>query len=79
MDTKRISAKIADTEWSFETGHVAGQANGAVVVRVGDVALDGLFEGTRAAVGATAQLPLGEQSKPALDEHWLEVNPSNRP
>ncbi len=36
MDTKRISAKIADTEWSFETGHVAGQANGAVVVRVGD-------------------------------------------
>lgn len=36
MDTKKISAKIADAEWSFETGHVALQANGAVVARVGD-------------------------------------------
>lgn len=36
MDTKKISAKIADAEWSFETGHVAAQANGAVVARLGD-------------------------------------------
>ncbi len=36
VDTKKISAKIADAEWSFETGHVAAQANGAVIARVGD-------------------------------------------
>ncbi len=36
MDTKRISAKVADAEWSFETGHLAGQANGAVLARLGD-------------------------------------------
>jgi polyribonucleotide nucleotidyltransferase len=36
MDTKKISAKIADAEWSFESGHLAGQANGAVLARLGD-------------------------------------------
>ena len=36
MDTKKITAKIADTEWQFETGSFAMQANGAVIARVGD-------------------------------------------
>lgn len=36
MDTKKISAKIAEAEWQFETGHLAGQANGSVLARLGD-------------------------------------------
>lgn len=36
MDTKKISANIAGAEWQFETGHMANQANGAVLARVGD-------------------------------------------
>ncbi|HEX3095775.1 MAG TPA: polyribonucleotide nucleotidyltransferase, partial [Patescibacteria group bacterium] len=36
MDTKKITANIAGTEWSFETGHLANQASGAVMARVGD-------------------------------------------
>ncbi len=36
MDTKKISVKIADTDWQFETGSFAMQANGAVIARVGD-------------------------------------------
>ncbi len=36
MSSKKITANIAGQEWSFETGHVAGQANGAVMARVGD-------------------------------------------
>jgi polyribonucleotide nucleotidyltransferase len=36
MDTKKITAKIADAEWSFETSGFAMQANGAVIARLGD-------------------------------------------
>ncbi len=36
MDTKKITANIAGTEWQFETGHLANQASGAVLARVGD-------------------------------------------
>ncbi|HEX3100104.1 MAG TPA: polyribonucleotide nucleotidyltransferase [Patescibacteria group bacterium] len=36
MDTKKISANIAGAEWTFETGHLANQASGAVLARVGD-------------------------------------------
>lgn len=36
MGLKEISANIAGQEWKFETGKLAGQANGAVVARVGD-------------------------------------------
>ncbi len=36
MDSKKISVKIGETEVSFETGKLAGQAGGAVLARVGD-------------------------------------------
>ncbi|QQS23121.1 polyribonucleotide nucleotidyltransferase [bacterium] len=36
MGLKEITANIAGQEWKFETGKLAGQANGAVVARVGD-------------------------------------------
>lgn len=36
MDSKKISCKIGDVDFSFETGKLAGQASGAVLARVGD-------------------------------------------
>src|SRR5438067_1319934 len=36
MDSKKISCKIGDGEISFETGKLAGQADGAVLARLGD-------------------------------------------
>lgn len=36
MSVKDISANIAGAEWKFETGKLAGQANGAVTARLGD-------------------------------------------
>ncbi len=36
MSSKSISASIAGKEWKFETGKLAGQANGAVVAQLGD-------------------------------------------
>lgn len=36
MSLKSITASIAGKEWKFETGKLAGQANGAVVVQLGD-------------------------------------------
>src|SRR3954469_22787047 len=36
MDPKRISVKIGEGEFSFETGKLAGQASGAVLARLGD-------------------------------------------
>jgi polyribonucleotide nucleotidyltransferase len=36
MDSKQITSDIAGKEWKFETGKLAGQANGAVLARVGD-------------------------------------------
>lgn len=36
MDLKKISCKIGDSEITFETGRLAGQADGAVLARVGD-------------------------------------------
>lgn len=36
MGLKEITANIAGQEWKFETGKLAGQANGAVMARVGD-------------------------------------------
>ena len=36
MEVKKISCKIGDADFSFETGKLAGQASGAVLARVGD-------------------------------------------
>lgn len=36
MDAKKISVKIGEAEFSFETGKLAGQADGAVLARLGD-------------------------------------------
>ncbi len=36
MSSKQISVNLAGQEWKFETGHVAGFANGSVMARVGD-------------------------------------------
>src|SRR6187402_3363257 len=36
FDVTRVSADIGDSQISFETGKLAKQANGAVVVRAGD-------------------------------------------
>ena len=36
METKKISCKVGDSEITFETGRLAGQADGAVLARVGD-------------------------------------------
>src|SRR5258708_7142509 len=36
MEAKRISTKIGESEFIFETGKLAGQADGAVVARLGD-------------------------------------------
>ena len=36
MESKKISCKIGDADFSFETGKLAGQASGAVLARVGD-------------------------------------------
>ena len=36
MEAKKISVKIGDADFSFETGKLAGQASGAVLARVGD-------------------------------------------
>lgn len=36
MNSQQISANVAGKEWRFETGKLAGQANGAVVARLGD-------------------------------------------
>ena len=36
MESKKISCKIGDVDFSFETGKLAGQASGAVLARVGD-------------------------------------------
>lgn len=36
MSSKTIAANIGGQEWKFETGHLAGQANGAVMARLGD-------------------------------------------
>jgi len=36
MDSKKISCKIGDADFTFETGKLAGQADGAVTLRVGD-------------------------------------------
>lgn len=36
MEPKSIVTKIASADWQFQTGKLAGQANGAVLARVGD-------------------------------------------
>lgn len=36
MSSQKITANVAGKEWQFETGKLAGQANGAVVARLGD-------------------------------------------
>ena len=36
MDSKKISCKIGEVDFIFETGKLAGQASGAVLARVGD-------------------------------------------
>lgn len=36
MESKRISCKIGEADFVFETGKLAGQADGAVLARVGD-------------------------------------------
>jgi polyribonucleotide nucleotidyltransferase len=36
MESKKISCKIGEADFSFETGKLAGQASGAVLARVGD-------------------------------------------
>ncbi len=36
MDSKKISCKVGEAEFSFETGKLAGQADGAVLARLGD-------------------------------------------
>jgi polyribonucleotide nucleotidyltransferase len=36
MDSKKISCKIGEADFTFETGKLAGQASGAVLARVGD-------------------------------------------
>jgi polyribonucleotide nucleotidyltransferase len=36
MDSKKISCKIGDADFTFETGKLAGQADGAVLARLGD-------------------------------------------
>ncbi len=36
MEAKKISVKIGDADFSFETGKLAGQASAAVLARVGD-------------------------------------------
>jgi polyribonucleotide nucleotidyltransferase len=36
MESKKISCKIGEADFTFETGKLAGQADGAVLARVGD-------------------------------------------
>src|ERR1041385_8393113 len=36
MESKKISCKIGEADFVFETGKLAGQADGAVLARVGD-------------------------------------------
>ncbi len=36
MEKKIISCKVGEGEFSFETGRLAGQANGAILARIGD-------------------------------------------
>lgn len=36
MSSQEITANVAGKEWKFETGKLAGQANGAVLARLGD-------------------------------------------
>ncbi len=36
MESKKISCKIGEADFTFETGKLAGQASGAVLARVGD-------------------------------------------
>jgi polyribonucleotide nucleotidyltransferase len=36
MEAKKISCKVGEGEYTFETGKMAGQADGAVLARVGD-------------------------------------------
>jgi polyribonucleotide nucleotidyltransferase len=36
MEAKKISCKIGEADFVFETGKLAGQASGAVLARVGD-------------------------------------------
>lgn len=36
MDSKKISCKIGEADFTFETGKLAGQADGAVLARLGD-------------------------------------------
>jgi polyribonucleotide nucleotidyltransferase len=39
MESKKISCKIGETDFIFETGKLAGQASGAVLARVGDTVI----------------------------------------
>ena len=43
----RVSVEIAGSEISFETGRMAKQASGAVVVRQGDTMVLGVLDATR--------------------------------
>jgi polyribonucleotide nucleotidyltransferase len=36
MDSKKITCKIGEADFTFETGKLAGQASGAILARVGD-------------------------------------------
>jgi polyribonucleotide nucleotidyltransferase len=36
MESKKISCKVGEADFVFETGKLAGQASGAVLARVGD-------------------------------------------
>jgi polyribonucleotide nucleotidyltransferase len=52
MDSKKISCTVGEGEFHFETGKLAGQANGAVLARLGDTVVlatavmkDGVREG----------------------------------
>src|SRR5882762_7122526 len=36
MESKKISCKIGEADFTFETGKLAGQADGAVLARLGD-------------------------------------------
>ena len=36
MESKKITCDVGGNQWSFETGQLAQQANGAVLARLGD-------------------------------------------
>src|SRR6266403_1842292 len=36
MDSKNISCNVGEGQFRFETGHLAGQANGSILARLGD-------------------------------------------